>query len=127
MTTHRLDNAADLARSNGVSAFVDGLDVPARDRLRARIATDLVTDALAPTNALLTNPAAMKVTLEEGGRNLVAGARQFLRDMTGNGGLPAMVDKEKFAVGENLALTPGRVVYAEDHLELIEYAPQTDT
>jgi polyhydroxyalkanoate synthase len=69
----------------------------------------------------------VKVTLEQGGRNLVAGARQFVRDMTGNGGLPAMVDKTKFAVGENLALTPGRVVYAEDHLELIEYAPQTET
>ncbi|HVL21422.1 MAG TPA: alpha/beta fold hydrolase [Amaricoccus sp.] len=116
-----------LAWSTGVAAYVDGLDVPARDRLRARIATDLVTDALAPTNALLTNPAAMKVTLEQGGRNLVTGARQFVRDMTGNGGLPAMVDKTKFAVGENLALTPGRVVYAEDHLELIEYAPQTET
>jgi polyhydroxyalkanoate synthase subunit PhaC len=116
-----------LAWSNGVSAFVEGLDVPARDRLRAQIATDLVTDALAPTNALLTNPAAMKVTLEQGGRNLLAGTRQFMRDMTGNGGLPAMVDKKKFAVGENLALTPGRVVYAEDHLELIEYAPQTET
>jgi polyhydroxyalkanoate synthase len=114
-----------LVWSNGVAAWVDALDVPARDKLRARIATDLVTDALAPTNALATNPAAMKATLEQGGRNLVAGLQQFLHDMTLNGGLPAMVDKSKFAVGENLALTPGRVVYAEDHLELIQYAPQT--
>ncbi len=114
-----------LAWANGVAAFVDSLDVPARDRMRARIATDLVTDALAPTNALLTNPAAMKATLEQGGRNLVAGVQQFVRDMTENGGLPSMVDKSKFTVGENLALTPGKVVYAEDHLELIEYAPQT--
>jgi polyhydroxyalkanoate synthase len=114
-----------LAWSNAVAGWVDGLAVAPRDKLRARIATDLVTDALAPTNALLTNPAAMKVTLEQGGRNLVAGARQFLRDMTVNGGLPSMVDKSKFEVGTDLALTPGRVVYAEDHLELIQYAPKT--
>ena len=90
-----------LAWSNGVAARVDGLDVPARDKLRARIATDLVTDALAPTNALMTNPAAMKATLEQGGRNLVAGMQHFVADMTKNGGLPAMVDKSKFAVGES--------------------------
>jgi polyhydroxyalkanoate synthase len=114
-----------LAWSNAVAGWVDGLDAAPRDKLRARIATDLVTDALAPTNALLTNPAAMKVTLEQGGRNLVAGMRQFLRDMTANGGLPSMVDKSKFEVGTELALTPGRVVYAEDHLELIQYAPTT--
>ena len=46
--------------------------------------------------------------------------------MTANGGLPSMVDKSKFTVGENLAVSPGKVVYAEDHLELIQYAPQTD-
>jgi polyhydroxyalkanoate synthase subunit PhaC len=116
-----------LAWSNGVAAWVDGLDVPARDKLRLRMATDLVSDALAPTNALLANPAALKVTLEQGGRNLVAGVQHFLRDMTANGGLPSTVDKSKFSVGGNLALTPGRVVYAEDHLELICYAPQTAT
>ena len=114
-----------LAWSSGVAAWVDGLDAPARDKLRARLATDLVIDALAPTNALLTNPAAMKATLEQGGRNLVAGLQHFLRDMTANGGLPSMVDKSKFAVGGNLALTQGQVVYAEDHLELIQYSPQS--
>ena len=46
--------------------------------------------------------------------------------MTANNGLPSMVDKSKFRLGENLGLTAGKVVYAEDHLELIQYAPQTD-
>ena len=46
--------------------------------------------------------------------------------MTKNGGLPSMVDKSKFTVGENLAVSPGKVVYAEDHLELIQYAAQTE-
>ena len=114
-----------LAWSSGVAAWVGGLDAPARDKLRARVATDLVIDALAPTNALLTNPVAMKATLEQGGRNLVAGLQHFLRDMTANGGLPSMVDKSQFAVGGNLALTQGQVVYAEDHLELIQYSPHS--
>jgi polyhydroxyalkanoate synthase len=46
--------------------------------------------------------------------------------MTANNGLPSMVDKSKFALGQNLGLSPGKVVYAEEHLELIQYAPQTD-
>ena len=85
-----------------------------------------MTDGLAPTNAVMTNPAAMKATLEQGGQNLVRGLQNFVGDMTANGGLPSMVDKSKFKVGENLGTTPGKVVYAEDHLELIQYAPQTD-
>lgn len=114
-----------LAWSNGISTWVDRQEAAPRDKLRLRVASDLVTDALSPTNALLTNPAAMRATLDQGGRNLATGLNRFLSDMTSNGGLPSMVDKTQFAVGENLALTPGQVVYVEDHLELIQYAPQT--
>jgi polyhydroxyalkanoate synthase len=115
-----------LAWSRSLTNWVDSLDVPARDKLRAKLVSSLVTDALAPTNALLTNPTAMKATLDQGGKNLVAGFQNFLRDMITNNGLPSMVDKSKFALGRNLGLSPGKVVYAEDHLELIQYAPQTD-
>ena len=97
-----------------------------RDKLRAKLVSSLVTDALAPTNALLSNPTAMKATLDRGGKNLLAGLQNLLRDMTANNGLPSMVDKSKFALGQNLGLSPGKVVYAEEHLELIQYAPQTD-
>jgi polyhydroxyalkanoate synthase subunit PhaC len=65
----------------------------------------------------------MKATLGQGGRNLVAGARHFLHDMTANGGLPLMVDKSKLTVGGNLALNPGAVAHANDYLELIRYTP----
>lgn len=114
-----------LAWSGAVTKWVDGLEVPARDRLRAKLLTGLVIDALAPTNALLTNPTAMKATLDRGGKNLVAGMKNFMHDMTSNNGLPSMVDKSKFRLGENLGLSKGKVVYVEDHLELIQYEPQT--
>ena len=100
---------------------------PARDKLRAKLVTGLVTDALAPTNAVLTNPAAMKATLEQGGQNLVAGLQHFMPDMTDER-RPAVDGRQVEVRGrrEPRGSRPGKVVYAEDHLELIQYAPQTD-
>jgi polyhydroxyalkanoate synthase len=114
-----------LAWSGAITSWVDSLDVPERDKLRVTLLANLVIDALAPTNALLTNPTAMKATLETGGKNLLAGLQHFLNDMIANNGLPSMVDKSKFRLGTNLAMSEGKVVYAEDHLELIQYAPKT--
>jgi polyhydroxyalkanoate synthase subunit PhaC len=114
-----------LAWSGALAGWIDDLDVPARDKLRAKLVTNLFIDALAPTNAPVTNPTAMKATLDQGGKNLVEGLQHFIGDMIANNGLPSMVDKSKFKLGQNLGLTPGKVVYAEDHLELIQYAPQT--
>jgi polyhydroxyalkanoate synthase len=76
---------------------------------------------------LLGNPAALKRTLETGGRNLVAGAAQLIDVWRRNGGLPASVDGSGFEVGANLAATPGDVVYRNAQLELIRYRPQTPT
>jgi polyhydroxyalkanoate synthase len=115
-----------LAWSGAIHKWVEGLDVPDRDKLRAKLLANLAIDALAPTNALVTNPAAMKATLEAGGKNLVAGLQHFMHDMVANNGLPSMVDKSKFKVGQNLAASEGKVVYCEDHLELIQYAAKTD-
>ena len=69
----------------------------------------------------------MKTTLEHGGQNLAKGLKQFVGDMQHNNGLPSMVDKSKFEVGKNLALSEGKVVYREDHLELLQYLPKTGT
>ncbi len=115
-----------LAWSQGITGWVDELDIPRRDKLRAKLIASLVTDAMAPTNAVATNPAAMQKTLEQGGKNLVEGLRHLIGDVTSNGGLPSMVDKSKFEVGMNLGLTDGKVVYTEDHLELIQYKPVTE-
>jgi polyhydroxyalkanoate synthase subunit PhaC len=85
-----------------------------------------VIDAMAPTNAIGGNPAALKKCIDTGGASLVHGFENFSRDLARNGGLPAQVDTRRFKVGENLATTPGAVVYRSPVLELIQYAPMTD-
>jgi polyhydroxyalkanoate synthase len=114
-----------LAVCGETQNWVGRLNLAPRDEARARLALGIVGDTLAPTNTLLGNPAALKGTFETGGRNLVNGVRQLLEDWKSNGGLPASVDATRFQVGENLALTPGSVVYRDDTLELIQYRPQT--
>ncbi len=92
---------------------------------KAQLMTGFLLDAVAPTNFLATNPAAMKRAFETGGASLVAGARNFLDDVVHNDGRPKQVDRRPFHLGKNLAATPGRVVYKSDLMELIQYAPQT--
>jgi polyhydroxyalkanoate synthase subunit PhaC len=92
---------------------------------KAELAVHFVLDALAPTNFLPTNPAALKRAFETGGASLLAGTRNFLDDLVNNGGRPRQVDATPFELGRNLAATPGQVVFRNDLIELIQYAPQT--
>jgi len=113
-----------------VSAAVDraiaesGLDV--KSELRGRFAVGIITEALAPTNNPL-QPAVLKQLIDTGGGSLVAGLRHFVSDVRHNGGMPSTVDSRPFVVGETLAATPGQVVFRNDVLELIQYAPSTET
>jgi polyhydroxyalkanoate synthase subunit PhaC len=100
------------------------LDEPTR--AKAEFAVSLLADALAPTNALLTNPAALKRAFETGGQSVVAGTRNCLDDLRHNGGRPRMVDTSSFRLGENMAATPSKVVFRNDLIELLQYLPQTD-
>lgn len=93
---------------------------------KAEMATRLLFDALAPTNFLLTNPAALKRAFETAGGSLVSGARNFLDDVMHNNGRPRQVDTRPFHLGENLAATAGKVVFRNDLMELIQYAPQSE-
>ncbi len=90
-----------------------------------RFAVRLLTEALAPTNTLLGNPAALKRAFETGGASLVHGLRNFLDDLWNNNGMPQTVDKRPFAVGRNLGVTPGAVVFRSEVLELLQYTPAT--
>ena len=92
---------------------------------KARLASDLLLAALAPTNYLATNPAALKRAFDTGGASLVAGTRNFLGDLRDNKGMPRQVDTRPFEIGRNLAATPGKVIFRNDLMELIQYAPQT--
>jgi polyhydroxyalkanoate synthase subunit PhaC len=98
------------------------------DRLtdqKAQLAAGFIMDAAAPTNFLATNPAALKRAFDTGGASVLAGARNFLEDLISNGGRPRQVDTSSFELGRNLAATPGQVVFRNDLMELIQYAPQT--
>jgi polyhydroxyalkanoate synthase subunit PhaC len=114
-----------LAWTKSVAQFVEQSALERRTKERVRFAASLVTDALAPTNTLLGNPAALRSTLESGGANLVAGLKNMLADMATNGAMPSQVDKSAFKLGENLALSKGAVVLTTPVLELIQYAPTT--
>ena len=94
---------------------------------KARFALRMMVDAMAPTNFLPGNPAALKRAFDTGGLSLARGARNFVTDLTTNGGLPRKVDRSAFTLGENLAATPGKVVFRNDLMELMQYAPVTDT
>ena len=92
---------------------------------KAELAAGFLVDAIAPTNFLATNPAAIKRALDTGGLSVLAGARNFLSDLISNGGMPRQVDASSFRLGENMAATPGKVVFRNELMELIQYAPQT--
>src|SRR6516165_24847 len=113
-----------LAWANSVTQFVDQSALDQRTKQRVRFAASLLTDALAPTNTLFGNPAALRSTLASGGANLVAGLKNMLADMATNGAMPSQVDKSAFKLGENLALSKGAVVLTTPVLELIQYSPR---
>jgi polyhydroxyalkanoate synthase len=114
-----------LATTNAVNGFIDDLGLQGRKAERAKVLTSLVTEALAPSNGLLTNPAAVKKTVATGGRNLLDGLKNFAADLQHNEGMPAQVDMTAFEVGRNLALSPGAVVFRNEVLELLQYQPTT--
>jgi polyhydroxyalkanoate synthase len=94
---------------------------------RARFAVSALTSALAPTNTLPGNPAALKRAFDTAGASLVRGARQFAHDVRHNGGMPSQTDRTAFTVGVDLAITPGDVIDRDEVAELIEYRPSTST
>jgi polyhydroxyalkanoate synthase subunit PhaC len=114
-----------LAWAQSVAATVDAADLEWRDTERARFFAAILTTAAAPTNTLLGNPAAVKRAFETGGASVVRGARNLVRDVRHNGGMPSQVDSRAFSLGENLAATPGGVIYRDEVCEVIQYTPTT--
>ncbi|NBB83287.1 MAG: class I poly(R)-hydroxyalkanoic acid synthase, partial [Alphaproteobacteria bacterium] len=105
---------------------VEGLD----DKTAKKVDfyTRQFVDAMAPSNFVMTNPEVLRTTVESGGENLVKGLNNLLDDLErGQGQLQIrMTDTEAFKVGENIAVTPGKVVYENDLMQLIQYTPTTD-
>jgi polyhydroxyalkanoate synthase len=85
-------------------------------------------DAVSPTNFVVTNPEVMRETVASGGQNLVKGFANLLEDLTRgkDGKLKlTMTDEQAFTLGENIGVTPGKVVFQNDLMQLIQYAPST--
>src|SRR4029077_6285255 len=99
-----------VAWGNALHRFLDEANIGKRNTERARFLVSLFVDAMAPTNSLAGNPAALKKLVETGGASLLHGLENFVTDLISNGGLPAQVDTRIFAVGKNLAITAGSVV-----------------
>jgi polyhydroxyalkanoate synthase len=115
-----------LAVTRSVHSLIDDLELDPKSNLRGHFVASLATEALAPTNTLAGNPAAIREAVDTRGQSLRDGFRHWLHDQRTNGGMPSMVDTRPFVVGETIATTPGVVVFRNEVLELIRYAPATE-
>ncbi len=106
---------------------VDGLDPKTAKKID--FYARQFTDAMSPSNFLLTNPEVLRRTAETGGENLLRGLNNLLTDLErGHGKLTIrMTDMDAFKLGENIGISPGKVVFQNELMQLIQYSPATET
>ena len=111
---------------NGLVSEVEGVE-PLTKR-RVEFFTKMLTDAFSPSNFLATNPAALREAFQSNGESLLKGAEKFAADLERGGGQLSIsqTDAERFKVGENIATAPGKVVFENRLLQLLQFAPSTD-
>jgi polyhydroxyalkanoate synthase subunit PhaC len=111
----------------GLVKNVDGLDEHSAQKVD--FYTRQFVDAMAPSNFVMTNPEVLRTTIESGGENLIKGLNNLLDDLErGKGRFSIrMTDYDAFKVGENIAVTPGKVVYQNALMQLLQYNPTTET
>jgi polyhydroxyalkanoate synthase len=118
-----------LMNAEAISSAVDDMSTldPA-DKRRVEYFTRQIVVMFSPTNFLGTNPDALERAVETDGESLVKGLENLVADIEANSGdlMVTLADKEAFHVGQNLATTPGAVVYRNKMFELIQYAPTTE-
>ncbi|MBO0740110.1 MAG: class I poly(R)-hydroxyalkanoic acid synthase [Hyphomicrobiaceae bacterium] len=105
----------------------EGLDE--RTRQRAEFYLKQLASALSPSNFPMTNPVVLRETLSSNGRNLLDGMANFMRDLDKSDDVLSIsqTDVEAFEVGRNIATSPGKVIFQNDLVQLIQYAPTTDS
>jgi poly[(R)-3-hydroxyalkanoate] polymerase subunit PhaC len=118
-----------LVSANAIQSVVaeaEGLDE--KDAQKLRFYTQQFVDTLSPTNFAMTNPQVLEATLESRGENLVKGLQNFCDDFdTESGQLRIkMSDHDAFELGKNVATTPGKIVFQNEMLQLIQYSPMTE-
>ena len=102
-----------------------GAELGWRDSERVRFVLENLFDAIAPSNNPLISPVAWKAVIDTGGRSVLSGLRNLVRDGLTAPRVPSMVESDAFEVGQTLATTPGAVVFRSEVLELIQYVPQS--
>ncbi|HSI04918.1 MAG TPA: alpha/beta fold hydrolase, partial [Myxococcota bacterium] len=116
-----------LLRERLAHDLLDAAKLGGAAERKARLAGQLLVDAAAPTNFILTNPVALRRAFETSGASTLKGLRKLIEDVRKRQGWPRLVDDSKFEVGKQLASTPGKVVYKNRIMELIQYTPQTES
>ncbi len=118
-----------LLSSNWINKLISGVEgVDPHAKRRAEFFTKLLTDAMSPSNFLMSNPAALQTLMDTNGESLVKGMEKFADDLArGDGKLMiSQADYSHFKVGESVATTPGKVVYRGPYFELLQYSPTTE-
>ncbi len=115
-----------LLLAERVAEMVDNIeDLPADKREQLRFTTRAITEAASPANFPLTNPVVLERTIATRGENLVKGMQHLLADL--RRGQLSHTDASAFKLGENIAITPGKVVHETPLYQLIQYSPTTET
>ncbi|MCY4180200.1 MAG: class I poly(R)-hydroxyalkanoic acid synthase [Litoreibacter sp.] len=118
-----------LYSSDAITKALSDLDgLEGSDKARVSFFAQQITDMLAPTNFLATNPDALEKAIETDGESLVKGLQNLVADIERNDGdlLVSLADSDAFEVGKNIATTDGAVVYRNHMFELIQYTPTTE-
>lgn len=118
-----------LLTSHHIKMTVENLpDVDPKTAKKINFYTRQFIDALSPSNFVMTNPEILRTTIESHGENLIKGLQNMLEDLQRGGGQLAikMTDLKAFKIGENIATTPGKVIFQNDLIQLIQYAPTTE-
>src|SRR3954468_16059978 len=118
---------AHLANARTAWELIEDADIDWQDDERIRFSATNLVDALAPSNVPVVNPLSLKAAIDTGGRSAVRGLTQFVKDLATPPRVPSMVDPDAFSVGEDLATTPGAVIFRTDVFELIQSRPTTET
>jgi polyhydroxyalkanoate synthase len=118
-----------LLTSNWLNELVSSVeDINPLYKRQVEFFTKMLTDAFSPSNFLLSNPAALREMVATGGESLARGMENFAADIERGGGKLAIsqTDMAQFKVGENVATAPGKVIYQNDLLQLLQFTPTTD-
>ncbi|WP_085307083.1 class I poly(R)-hydroxyalkanoic acid synthase [Planktotalea arctica] len=119
-----------LINAEAIAQAVDDVeDLDSTEKQRLKYFSQQIIDMMAPTNFLGTNPDALEKAVQTEGQSLLDGLENLVADLEANNGelIVKLADEKAFQLGENIATTPGKVIYRNKMMELIQYSPTTET